>query len=490
MQFISVYFIIFIIFSVILFYCTATKYRYIALLICNIAFYYSWSNNISDFLSLIFVILITYISALFINKKKNKFILAFSIILSISPLFIFKYSDFILTNLNNIFNGMGLSCHVSQLNLISPIGISFFTFQSVGYLIDVYNNKAQPEVNLLKYSVFISFFPTITSGPIERSNNLLKQICEQKNPLSFDSLRKGIILFLYGAFLKLTIASRLTIIVDTVFSKYTSFGGSILFLCAIAYTFQIYCDFSSYSLMAKGISNLFGFDIIDNFDVPYFAESIQDFWRRWHISLSTWFRDYVYIPLGGNRCTPFRKNLNLLITFVVSGIWHGANWTFVIWGSLHGIYQIIGNITKSFRNNLREKWGVKEDSFAYHIFRKLTVFLYVAFAWIFFRANSLSQAISYIKIMFTDSKVWQLFDGTRYNLGLSFLQYELLLISLVIMMFVDYQKYKTKQNIDDILLKQHWFIRIICVALLFVLTIIIGLYGPGYSSQDFIYFNF
>lgn len=264
----------------------------------------------------------------------------------------------------------------------------------------------------------------------------------------------------------------------------------ILLFGAVCYTFQIYCDFLAYSIIATGIGKMLGIELTDNFNNPYFSKSIQEFWRRWHISLSTWFRDYVYIPLGGNRCSKLRKNCNLFITFLISGLWHGANWTYVIWGMIHGMYQIIGNMTMPLRKWIYGHIRLKQDCFSFRLGQRLCTFLLTAFAWIFFRADSLSTAIAYITRMFSQFDIWNIFNHSIYNLGLDVLQTNILFISSILLLFIDYLKYRTSKNFDILLFEQNYLFYCIVIIILFVSTFVFGMYGPDFNAQDFIYFQF
>lgn len=478
MQFASIYFIIF--FSVLLvgyYAMPAKKYQYLFILGCNLIFYISWMNSIWDLFMLGILIVITWGGVFFLERRRNstesKAMLLFVLLLGLAPLLLFKYS------------------HFAVSNLIAPVGISFFTFQALGYFIDVYRKKISPEKNLFRYAAFVSFFPTIVSGPINRADSLLAQMKREEGiRFSEDNLKRGLMKALYGAFIKLVIADRLAVLTDTVFGSYRAYGGLILFFAAICYTIQIYCDFSSYSLMAVGVSEMLGYHVVENFKAPYFAESIQEFWRRWHISLSTWFRDYVYISMGGNRCSGVRRNLNLFVTFLVSGLWHGANWTFVFWGGLHGIYQIVGNVTKPFRCAWIKRLGIREDCFSFRFGKRLLVFLCVAFAWIFFRMDTITDAFIYIGRMFTRPEIWDLFQGEIYLLGLNKLQMDILGPAFFLFLAVDYMKYKKEIDIDEFLLRQNFPFRCLFITGMFLYTFVFGMYGPEFNAQDFIYFHF
>lgn len=495
MNFISIYFSFFGFFLLLGYYSFPKKYQYIFILICNIIFYASYLNDINDAIALTCVILFSWGGGILLercNTQRNaRIVLFFTIIFSIASLIYFKYSDFILDNLNHISFRLKSKEITWRYSIVAPIGISFFTFQALGYVIDVYHKKTGTERNFLRLAAFVSFFPTITSGPINRAGNLLAQMqTEEGKSISYDSLCSGFILVLYGAFIKMVIAGRLNVLTDTVFNNYKSYGGFILFFASVCYTFQIYCDFSSYSIIAIGISRMLGYKVEENFKAPYFAESIQEFWRRWHISLSTWFRDYVYISLGGNRCSNYRKNLNLLITFLVSGLWHGANWTFVFWGFLHGIYQIAGNVSKSIRKYTIIKLNIKTQCFSFHYWKKIFTFCCVSLAWIFFRSVTISDAFFYIFRMISRVDIWDMFNGKIYQLGLNTLQMDILLFAFILFIILDYKKYKEDIDIDIVLYRQNFLFRCFAICGLFAATLVFGMYGPEFNIQDFIYIRF
>lgn len=360
---------------------------------------------------------ITYCGALYLQHKEKKKLLIFILTLaSILPLLIFKYYNFLNDTIINILSLYGMHANLPGLNWAIPVGISFFTFQALGYLFDVYFGKIKPEKCFTDYILFCSFFPQIASGPISKASELLPQI-KETHPFSYTQAKKGLWLLLWGMFIKLFIADRLGLYVDVVFGHFTYYSGLTCFIASIFYTIQIYCDFCGYSLMAVGIGKTLGYDLIENFNRPYFAASITEFWKRWHISLTRWLTSYIYIPLGGNRCSKLRCYFNIMITFLVSGLWHGANWTFIIWGIFHGIIQIIEKyfgIQKANRNNSLTT-----------IFRILVTFIIVNFAWIFFRMPTFEDAISIIHRIFTNHETSlyyaSLGDLLLYIIGISIL---------------------------------------------------------------------
>ena len=336
------------------------------------------------------------------NISKRKILLWISILVNLGFLGFFKYYNFFLDNFVTAFSFFGTPINAKGLNIILPVGISFYTFQTLSYTIDVYKRKLEPTKDFIAFTAFVSFFPQLVAGPIERATHLLPQFYKRRKfdyVLAVDGMRQ----ILWGLFKKIVIADNCAAFANQIFNNSTDMNGSTLVLGAIFFTFQIYCDFSGYSDIAIGTSRLFGFDLKQNFNFPYFSRDIAEFWRRWHISLSTWFRDYLYIPLGGSRGGTWMKVRNTFIIFIVSGFWHGANWTFIVWGALNAIYFLPLLLTKNNRNNLvivaKGKFfpSIKEFSFM------LLTFGLTVFAWIFFRANNIGHAVSYISEIFSSS---------------------------------------------------------------------------------------
>lgn len=395
MLFNSLAYAIFLPIVFILYWLIPKKFKWVLLLISSYYFYMSW--NPKYVVLILGTTIVSYSAALLLekcnSKKWKKAILLITIIICIGVLFAFKYLEFAVNSIFSVlqFFSIQLNPYVSELLL--PVGISFYTFQTMSYVIDVYRGDAKAEKNFGYYATFISFFPQLVAGPIERTQNLLPQIA---NPPKFDEKKASIGLhkILWGFFKKAVVADTLAQYVDTFYGNIEEHIGFAAVIAIFFFTIQIYCDFSGYSDIAIGSANLFGIDLMENFRCPYFSTSIHEFWKRWHISLSTWFKDYVYIPLGGNRCSKLRQNFNILITFLVSGLWHGANWTFVIWGFLHGLAQIIENIFKKPLQSLKKhKAGAALSG--------LFVFLFCNITWVFFRAESFSTAITVFENMFT-----------------------------------------------------------------------------------------
>ena len=331
------------------------KFRWPMLLIASYYFYMSW--NAKYVALILFTTAVSYAAALLIERAESvrfkKAVLSVSALLCLGVLFVFKYFNFFFETLNAVFARFAIPLHVSTLNLLLPVGISFYTFQTLSYVIDVYRGNCRAERHFGIYATFVSFFPQLVAGPVERASNLLPQIKESRT-FDYDQAVYGLKLMAWGYFKKLAIADVVAIYVDKAYENLASCTGFDLAAAVFFFTLQIYCDFSGYSDIAIGTAKLMGIDLMKNFDSPYFSCSVREFWRRWHISLSTWFRDYVYIPLGGSRCSKLRNYVNLLLTFLVSGLWHGANWTFVFWGGLHGVAQILENVAKSAQGGVKQ----------------------------------------------------------------------------------------------------------------------------------------
>lgn len=345
------------------------------------------------------------------NAFKRKHLVWLFALLGLLPLLVFKYYNFLNDSLTEGLASIGLKFAMPGLNWAVPIGISFFSFQAVGYMLDVYHVRVKAEKNLLDYLLFVSFFPQITSGPISTAKELMPQI-KSPHTFSYEQGRDGLKLLLWGMFVKVVIADRVGMLVDTVYGNYQFYSGNVCLLASFFYTIQIYCDFAGYSWMAIGIAKTLGFDLINNFRQPYFATSITDFWKRWHISLTRWLTTHVYIGLGGNRCSKIKQYWNIMVTFLVSGLWHGANWTFVFWGALHGVIQIV---EKMLGIDPKGKFANTRILKALSPLRVLVTFLLVNLAWIFFRMPTISGAFDVIGRMIHDRgslNIVEIYNGT------------------------------------------------------------------------------
>lgn len=366
------------------------KMRNMYLLFVSYLLYLQWKPVYG--LILLGVTAITYFTALSLDKAKHpKALLAMGVLGALLPLAFFKYFNFINDSISDVLAIAGLKFHLRGLNWAIPIGISFFTFQALGYLWDVYYKKQKAEKDFLIYALFISFFPSILSGPINKASLVIPQLRRLRPYFDYGKAVGGMKMLLWGMFMKVVVADRVALYVDMVLPSYENYTGLSCFVASIFYTVQIYADFAGYSLMAIGVGKILGFELTENFRRPYFAVSVTDFWHRWHISLSTWLKDYVYIPLGGSRCSKRRNYWNIFVTFLVSGIWHGANWTFIIWGCMHGVCQIIEKMLNQQKCNYG--WFGKS-------IKIVVTFLIVNFAWIFFRMPTMGDAFGVIGHIF------------------------------------------------------------------------------------------
>ena len=414
------------------------------------------------------------------KQSKRKVLLWTSIIVNLGFLGFFKYYNFFLENFVDVFSLFGMQINANSLNIILPIGISFYTFQTLSYTIDVYKKKLEPTKDFMAFSAFVCFFPQLVAGPIERATNLLPQFYK-KRTFEYHKAVDGMRQILWGLFKKLVIADNCANFANQIFNNSADMNGSTLVLGAIFFTFQIYADFSGYSDIAIGTSRLFGFDLKQNFATPYFSRDIAEFWRRWHISLSTWFRDYLYIPLGGSRGGTWMKVRNTFAIFLVSGFWHGANWTFIIWGALNAIYFLPLLLSDNNRKNLGVvAEGKSLPSFS-ELFAMLTTFILTVFAWIFFRAENVSHAFSYIGGIFSKSvlNIPEFSGKTDATITLSL---------IIVFLFVEWQGRKDKFAIEKMFDRTDKKVRIILYLVLNIL--IIKYFFDNGKASEFIYFQF
>lgn len=442
--------------------------RKVFLILVSYLLYMNWKPAFA--IVLLGVTLITYWGGLRLDNQKangKKSLAWLFTLLAVLPLLVFKYYNFLNNSLTQGLAAVGLKFALPGLNWAIPVGISFFTFQAVGYMLDVYHGKTEAEKNLLDYVLFVSFFPQVTSGPISTANELLPQI-KATHKFDYEQGKQGLKFLLWGMFIKLVIADRLGLFVDTVYSNYIYYNGATCFVASLFYTLQIYCDFAGYSLMAIGIARTLGFNLPDNFRRPYFAISITDFWKRWHITLTRWLTQHIYIPLGGNRCSKARNYWNIFVTFLVSGIWHGANWTFIVWGCMHGVLQIIEKALgwQKYEGN---KGFVKA-------IRILVTFLLVNFAWIFFRMPDITSAGIVIGKIFTSV-------GTPDLSGLDIFSKLILFIGLAILVFKDV---RDEFLPNKLVFLRKGFFRWSIYIVLFAMILSLGVLDSG----QFIYVNF
>ncbi|MBQ8402400.1 MAG: MBOAT family protein [Clostridia bacterium] len=458
------------------------------LLVCSYYFYMCW--NAAYALLMLFSTAVTWFCGLCMDRVRRdggadtalRWILFGGIGLNLAVLFFFKYFHFFWENLSALTGLVGIPLPDSGWDLLLPVGISFYTFQAVGYAVDVYRGDIPAERSFLRYALFVSFFPQLVAGPIERSGNLLSQLAEMPRP-AWKQMRHGFLVMLWGFYLKMVIADRAAVFVDTVYGAPEAYPGAYIVVATVLFAFQIYCDFAGYSTIAMGASEMLGIRLMQNFETPYFSLSVREFWRRWHVSLSSWFRDYLYIPLGGSRAGTLRKYRNLLLVFFFSGLWHGAQWTYVIWGLLNGLYQIAEDVLgKLSRKN-------NAQSLASRLVHMLVTFVLIDLTWVFFRAEGVGQAFAMLKSVVTAGNWWVLFDGSLFTCGLAAAELRVLLLSLALLFAADLFAYR-RIRISDVIERQpRWFRWPVYLAA--ILTIVVfGVWGSGYSAAGFIYFQF
>lgn len=473
MLFNSIAFLIFFPVVTLLYFLSPHKFRWFILLVASCFFYMFFKPEY--ILILAFTIVIDYYAGILMedqpnNQKKRKYLVA-SIIANVGVLAIFKYYNFINDNITGLASLLGMKNHIPALNMLLPVGLSFHTFQAMSYTIEVYRGNQKAERHFGIYSLYVMFYPQLVAGPIERPQNVLHQFYA-KHKFSYNNAVNGLNQIAYGLFKKIIIADRLSAYVDSVYINLWQANSLSVLLACCFFSIQIYCDFSGYSDIALGTARFMGFDLMVNFKRPYLATSISEFWGRWHISLSTWFRDYVYIPLGGNRAGRGKWYRNIFIVFLLSGLWHGANWTFVIWGALHGFYTLFAQLTAEIRNKYAKAIGLVKLPRVHVFINRVTVFCLVTFAWIFFRAANIDQARDVIKKLAELNITLNLTQLTAelgpLNLLLCFLSIALLLLS-----------YRLPENMK------------IKHSVLFISTVTFLIIMMGkHASAEFIYFQF
>lgn len=499
MLFNSIPFLIFFPIVAVLYYLIPKRFRYLWLLGASYYFYMCW--NASYALLLLFSTGVTYACGLLVqhfgtreNMDSDKSILykklcvGASLVLNLGILFTFKYFNFFLENLNRILSRLNMEAIAPSFSLLLPVGISFYIFQALSYTIDVYRGEIEAEKNFFRYALFVSFFPQLVAGPIERSKNLLTQL-RTPNAFKAENVKMGLVTMLWGYFLKLVIADRIAMYVDEVYGNYPAYPGVYLLIATILFAFQIYCDFYGYSTIAIGAARVMGFKLMENFSCPYLSTSISGFWRNWHISLTSWFKDYLYIPLGGNRKGRLRKYINLMIVFTVSGLWHGASWTFIIWGMLNGFFQVIGDLTAKLRSRINSLLKLQPTTASHKIFQVLFTFTLVDFTWIFFRANSITDAKNIVRSILTVHNYWILNDATIYNAGLSRQGFTVLLPALVVLFIGDLLKKKHFDFYNWMNKQELWFRWVFYISAIAVVATF-GIWGTAYDAAAFIYFQF
>lgn len=438
-------------------------------------------------LLLAFVTAVGYLGGRLLDGKPRKGALAVGIVLALAPLIGFKYLGFLTKSVLSVLAHVGVQIAPPAFDFLLPMGISFYTLQAVGYLVDTYRGE-RAEHDLLDFALFISFFPQMVSGPISRGKSLLPQLSAAKRP-TFDDLRDGVLLLIWGYFLKIVVADRAALFVAAVYAPESEYEGWFYIIATLLFALQLYGDFGGCSVMAMGTAKILGIDLIDNFNAPYFSQSIAEFWRRWHISLSTWFRDYLYIPLGGNRKGALRKDFNVLVTFAVSGLWHGAQWNYMAWGLLNGLYQIIGAALLPLRKAVIRALHIDPQSRLHKLLRVAVTFALFNSTLVFFRAYRLMDAVRILISMAAVHNFEIFTDGSLFACGIDAFNFALLGVYALVMLAVDVCKYK-QIKVRSVIEKQHWLCQVAVVVLGVLAVLLLGVYGPGFEASNFIYSQF
>lgn len=529
MSYTSSIYLVFLIITCGVYYLISAKHRWLVLLLANLIFYVSsgWDNLIFILSSII----ITYFITLKIGRlheefaeKKNtgnlekaeikklkeeygkirKKYLIIGLVLVLAFLVVVKYTNFILGNVYSILNLIGVKQDPMFVNMVVPMGISFYTFQIISYIMDVYKAKITPQKNFLRFSLYISFFPSVVQGPIPRYSDLGKQLNEE-HKFQFENLRDGALLILWGFAKKLILAERLVILVDEVYSNYMSYGGVILMLATAAFSIQIYADFSSCMDIASGSAKLFGITLTKNFLRPYFSKNMPEFWRRWHVTLGSWFKDYVFYPfsiskfalkLNKNARNTFgseigriiSSSLPILLVWSLTGIWHGPEWKYVAWGLFHGCLIMSSMIFSPYIEKFVEKVHMRTDCFSFRLFQMLRTFFLCCVGRVFFRADSLTDALLMFKRMITTTGAWQLWDHAFWEATLNSANLMIVVVAMLILWIVS--MLEEKMDVWETLSKQNLIFRWIIIYALFFAVVVFGKYGPGYDSAAFIYEQF
>ena len=469
MDFLSLAFAVFFIISVICYYAVPKKLRWGVLLLSSVIFYVWSVPYLIGYL--LFSAVTSYIYGKWVEKHKEhgNIVLALVILANLAVLLTVKFAP------------------LAGISILAPMGISFYTLQVIAYCVDVYKGKTEAQSNFFKYLLFVSFFPQILQGPIPRYSQLKGQLFEG-HAFDYKTVKFGFQLILWRMFLKMVIADRAAIFVNAVFPEYHLYEGTVLAVAAVLYSIQLYTDFLGCVCIAMGAAEVYGIKLQTNFERPYMAVSIKDFWRRWHISLSSWLRDYVYIPLGGNRKGKLRRYINLMLTFLVSGIWHGSGFQYIFWGLMQGGYQVAGEILHPIRKKVRNVLKIDENSGFYVLWQRACTFVLITVSWVIFRSASLRAGLSMLKRIVTDITPWVLFDGTLYEFGIEARSFIALILCIVLVMVIEH--FQEKGNIREMLSQQHIIVRWSIYLGAIALVAVLGVYGPGYSATQFLYGQF
>jgi len=480
MTYTSLQYFVLVTVTALIYYLLPGRIRWIALMLGSSCFWME-AAGADRLVPVVFLgsILISWACAMAIHgaKRGRKLLLFVSIALSAAPLLVSKTGTLFYS----------IVMRTASPSWIVPLGLSFYSMQMIAYLADVYREKVVPQRNFFKYYLFISFFPQLLQGPIPRYDEMKEQLFEGHR-FSAANLMNGIQLIIWGFFLKYMIADKSAVVVNTVFGTPKLFDGTHLLAAAILYSFQLYTDFLACVTLSQGVSSIFGISLRDNFCHPYFATSIKDFWRRWHMSLSSWLRDYIYIPLGGNRRGTLAKYVNLMITFLVSGVWHGASLNFIAWGLLHGAYQIAGDLTYGVREKVYKAAGIAKNGLVYKTVKRIGTFILVCIGWIIFRASSLSAGLQMIRRIVTDFSLATLFTDSFYMTGLDGKDWMVLILSLLTLCFVGWQQEKRSLRawFNEQMFLVRWIVYLAAICVIWIF----GTYGFGFNAQDFIYGGF
>ncbi len=475
MLFNSIHFFAFFILVTTSYFVLPHRFRWFLLLASSCYFYMAFLPIY--ILILGFTIVIDYFAGIWLEEtsgKKRRLFLILSLIANIGVLAVFKYYNFLNGNLSTLLNSIGYHNHIPNLSILLPIGLSFHTFQAMSYTIEVYRGNQKAERNFGIYSLYVMFYPQLVAGPIERPQNLLHQFYEE-HYFEVERIIDGLKMMLWGFFKKLVIADRLALFVNAVYNNPDHHTGTTLVVATLFFAFQIYCDFSGYSDIAIGAAKVMGFKLMTNFNRPYFSRSISEFWKRWHISLSTWFKDYLYISLGGNRVSVKRIYFNLFFVFAVSGLWHGANWTFIVWGALNGFYLVFSIVSKKLRESIHKVLLLDRIPRIHNAIKIFSTFVLACISWVFFRANSMSDAFLVLKRSFT--------GGKMYTEDMSLLANSGFAILLLLVLEIKREYYADKKTVFS---SGNLYVRSLAYSFVIALILLFGVFDGG----QFIYFQF
>lgn len=531
MSYTSFLYLLFLIVFCLIYYIFPLRIRWVVMLIANLVFYAAsgWDNLVY----LLAAIFISYLSAVKMGElheelktikkqgkydrkqfkivkaefeKKRKRYLLIVLFLIILGLCVVKYTEFILNNIISFMNIAGMEKDSVTIKWIVPLGISFFTFQIISYLADVYRGDVTAQKNFLRYALYISFFPSITQGPIPRYSQLGTQL-EMPKKFCYENIRDGAVWIMWGFAKKLVLAERLGIFVNSIYDNYTHYSGIVLVLATVAYSIQIYADFSSCMDIATGSARLFGIELTPNFLRPYFSKTMPEFWRRWHVTLGNWFKDYVFFPFsisgislrlnkkarklfGDGAGRIIAISLPILLVWSLTGIWHGASWRYVIWGLFHGTLIILSTIFTPYSQKIVKKYHIRTECFSFRLFQMTRTFVLCCIGRVFFRADGLRAALGIFNRIFSGMGVSQIMDGNLYNYGLNQKNLCVMILCMCILLLVSILEEKSDHSMVELLNKQNVIFRWIIVYALFFSVLVFGKYGPGYDAADFIYEQF